>query len=258
MINPQLLDYIKQQLQQGINKEQIRSSLMISGWQAQDVEEAFASIGTATQTQQNVIPITKSPMKMWKIIGGSLLGLIVIGGGIYFFTRKPAAPETKTAVQNNQSQQQPASATPSLPQPQETPIATTTVATSDCGKDFNCFIQASQSCKLAKVDNSVTTDIFGIKQTTESLLEIKGLEATKCVFAFVTKKIDLIFPSSVPAETVNQQKALYKKLEGTSGVCTFKTTDLTATLTRWKQGDFSTDDLSAANCSGTYLNPPSL
>ena len=57
MINQQLLDYVKQQLQQGVSKEQVKnslmtsdwqaqdiSSLMTSGWQAQDIEEAFSSV----------------------------------------------------------------------------------------------------------------------------------------------------------------------------------------------------------------------
>lgn len=44
MVNQQLFDYIKQQLQQGISKEQIKSSLITNGWQAQDIDEAFSFI----------------------------------------------------------------------------------------------------------------------------------------------------------------------------------------------------------------------
>ena len=36
MINQQILDYIKQQVQQGVSREQIKSSLMTNGWQASD------------------------------------------------------------------------------------------------------------------------------------------------------------------------------------------------------------------------------
>jgi len=32
MVNQQLLDYIKQQTQQGINNEQIKQSLLANGW----------------------------------------------------------------------------------------------------------------------------------------------------------------------------------------------------------------------------------
>jgi len=41
MINQQLLDYIKQQLQQGVSKEEIKNSLLANDWQEKDIEEAF-------------------------------------------------------------------------------------------------------------------------------------------------------------------------------------------------------------------------
>lgn len=44
MVNQQLLDYIKQQLQLGVNKEQITNTLLGTGWQKQTVEEAFSSL----------------------------------------------------------------------------------------------------------------------------------------------------------------------------------------------------------------------
>lgn len=56
MITQQLLDYIKQQLQQGINKEQIKNLLIIEGWQAQDIDEAFAFIEGSIDQLQSVSP----------------------------------------------------------------------------------------------------------------------------------------------------------------------------------------------------------
>jgi hypothetical protein len=44
MINQQLLDYIRQQLQLSKTKEKISSELLINGWDLQDIEEAFKSI----------------------------------------------------------------------------------------------------------------------------------------------------------------------------------------------------------------------
>lgn len=44
MINQQLLDYIKQQLQQNVSREQIKNSLVTNGWEAADVEEGFSAI----------------------------------------------------------------------------------------------------------------------------------------------------------------------------------------------------------------------
>jgi len=48
MINQQILDYIKQQVQQGVSREQIKSSLMTNGWQASDIEEGFNAIGSGS------------------------------------------------------------------------------------------------------------------------------------------------------------------------------------------------------------------
>lgn len=42
MVNQQLLDYIKQQLQQGVSWERIKSSLMYNSWQENDINEAFS------------------------------------------------------------------------------------------------------------------------------------------------------------------------------------------------------------------------
>jgi len=56
VVNQQLLDYIKQQLQQGISKEQIKSSLMTNGWQAQDIDEAFSFISNPASQSSSVPP----------------------------------------------------------------------------------------------------------------------------------------------------------------------------------------------------------
>lgn len=56
MVNQQLLNYIKQQLQQGVSQEQIKSSLMANGWQAQDIDEAFVFIQNPTSQSSQVPP----------------------------------------------------------------------------------------------------------------------------------------------------------------------------------------------------------
>lgn len=52
MINQQLLDYIKQQSQQNVSKEQVKSSLVANGWASFDVDEAFSVV----LSQPSVIP----------------------------------------------------------------------------------------------------------------------------------------------------------------------------------------------------------
>lgn len=46
MTNPQLIDFIKQQLQVGLTKEKISSELLANGWNSQDIEEGFKATGT--------------------------------------------------------------------------------------------------------------------------------------------------------------------------------------------------------------------
>mgnify|MGYP001587406703 CR=1 FL=1 len=60
MVNQQLLDYIKQQTQQGISKEQIKSSLMTNGWQAQDIDEAFSFVSNPANQSSPVPPPAKT------------------------------------------------------------------------------------------------------------------------------------------------------------------------------------------------------
>jgi hypothetical protein len=52
MINQQLVDFIKQQLQVGLTKEKISSELLANGWNTQDIEEGFKATG---------IPIPPAP-----------------------------------------------------------------------------------------------------------------------------------------------------------------------------------------------------
>lgn len=165
-----------------------------------------------------------------------LVGVVVIGGGIYFAYQKFFKSEEKPELLNNQIQQ-----VSPIPE-QETPVVTSIL---DCKQDINCLIQASIDCKPAKVVNAVTTDIFGVKQTTTSFFEIKGSEAGKCNFYLRTEKIDLVFPENVTQEIINQEKEVYKKLEGRDGTCKFNTGDLTAMLTRWAKGTFDSGTLLA-------------
>jgi uncharacterized RDD family membrane protein YckC len=54
MVTPQLLDYIKQQTQQGTAKEIINSTLVAQGWKQEDIDAGFVQVegGTAVPTPQ--------------------------------------------------------------------------------------------------------------------------------------------------------------------------------------------------------------
>jgi len=91
MINQQLLDYIKQQLQQGANKEQIKSSLMANGWQMQDIDEVFSLIENPANQSHPALPSVQTISSLpgataifgqaWTIYKqrlGTFLGVMVI------------------------------------------------------------------------------------------------------------------------------------------------------------------------------------
>jgi len=101
MINQQLLDYIKQQLQQGRSKEQIKSSLLANGWLSSDIEEAFNFLASPNQpimpnnlSSQSFFPqpsrgLNKTLFIVISIIGG----ILIIGGGAFAYFNYFQSPE---------------------------------------------------------------------------------------------------------------------------------------------------------------------
>lgn len=106
MINQQLLDYIKQQLQQGIDREKINTSLLANGWQTSDIKEAFDSIIPSNQSAQPN-PLTSSAPQsfstfspqpqngMSKTLLATILivGVFVLGGGAFAYFNYFQSPE---------------------------------------------------------------------------------------------------------------------------------------------------------------------
>jgi len=239
MVDQRLVNYIKSEISKGTSLEQIKQRLLSRGWSEYDINEALS-----LAMQQRTFPTipkptiykqpTKKSSKLWIIV--LVVAIIIIAGVFAFFMlTERKAPETTPTKQLTQKPTKPSGPT-------------------DCGTNMDCFIQASRNCNPAKVTHIVTTDIFGVKQTTTSYLEIKGLEAGKCIFYLRTEKIDLTFPPGTPQNIIDEQKEIYKKLEGKDGTCKFNTNDLTAMLNRWKLGIFSTGDFEVAECQGKYFS----
>lgn len=62
MINEQLSNYIKQQLEQKVDKDQIKNSLISNGWQTKDIDEVFFSLLNPLAEQQPIPqPIPQPP-----------------------------------------------------------------------------------------------------------------------------------------------------------------------------------------------------
>ena len=103
MINQQLLDYIKQQLQQGASRDNITNDLISQGWQQSDVNEGFSSIENFSSNQasspQSFSTLPQQPEKNTKktllaII--SIIGVLAIGGGVFgYFYLKNTGTETE-------------------------------------------------------------------------------------------------------------------------------------------------------------------
>lgn len=98
MINQQLIDYIKQQLGQGISEEAIVNELLTSGWQKGDVDEAFKT----ANDQKNSIPtpptklasknsVNEEELKKllkncgtWGIVFGILMAVLSVIMNVFF------------------------------------------------------------------------------------------------------------------------------------------------------------------------------
>ncbi|MEK7082563.1 MAG: DUF2339 domain-containing protein [Patescibacteria group bacterium] len=82
--------YIRQQIKQGVGKEEIKNSLIDNGWQASDIEQALNMIPSSVQSSRSIIePIQIKPTLSEKFVGwlkedwllklGALLLLIGFG-----------------------------------------------------------------------------------------------------------------------------------------------------------------------------------
>jgi hypothetical protein len=154
--------------------------------------------------------------------------------------------------------QEAATATPTVEQP---------AGSIDCQTDLDCFIEASASCRPATVTYTVTVDVFGLLMTSRSLLEIKGLEADKCVFYMKTEQVDIEFSEELIQQMLaggatqeqieEQEKAANEQAdmttEGADGACRFDAADLAAMLSRWQEGAFSSEDWAVAECGGAMF-----
>jgi hypothetical protein len=80
MINQQIVDYINQQTQKGKSKEEITSALLAAGWQANDVNAAFATIASgAPMPMATELPKARQILKeSWAIYKNRFKTLITI------------------------------------------------------------------------------------------------------------------------------------------------------------------------------------
>ncbi|MBU4338790.1 hypothetical protein KKB43_04410 [Patescibacteria group bacterium] len=76
MVNREIIDYIKAQIEKGLNKEEIKTALTSAGWQMADIKEAFR------YAEQN-IPIAPAPSEQGVTTLSSPTDLLKESWGIY-------------------------------------------------------------------------------------------------------------------------------------------------------------------------------
>jgi hypothetical protein len=104
MTNQQLLDYIKQQLQQGVSNEDINKSLLANNWQNTDIEEAFNSI-TAPKQQNQSSDSPQAPKSKVLLIMIAIIGVMVISGaviGYFVLVQDPQPTQEQTVTETTE------------------------------------------------------------------------------------------------------------------------------------------------------------
>jgi hypothetical protein len=82
MINQELLDYIRQQLQRGVGKEKIKKILIDNGWQEQEIEEAFSLLKSSSQL---TLEPYKRANKILLTVISIIVGILIISGGVFAY-----------------------------------------------------------------------------------------------------------------------------------------------------------------------------
>lgn len=109
MDKQQLLDYIKQQLKQGVDREEIKNSLLVQGWQENDIDEAFRMIEQSEQSnsknmtetafsQNSSLPV-KTSKKLIVLIISAIVGAVIGGSvfGYFYYFQSPERIVQKTS-----------------------------------------------------------------------------------------------------------------------------------------------------------------
>ena len=116
MIDPQILDYVNQQITAGISVEEIRKSLLSSGWQEGDINDALS--------RANSFSVTTNPTRANRELNRKLLililaGILIIGGsalGYFYYSKNNAVTLSPTPTEMPTP-----TMTPSTTQPVPTP-----------------------------------------------------------------------------------------------------------------------------------------
>lgn len=140
----------------------------------------------------------------------------------------------------------------------------------DCGKLieysnlelYDCLIEAAENCYLSKLNNINTMNLFGLIITTETDMEIRGMESNKCIYSqktinqtinFSDEYMQQLIDEGKTQEEIDQQLQIsnhYAKLAwGLEKVCKFDKTDLVILLNHQKENEYNDTDWEAGECT---------
>ncbi len=209
MVDPQLLNFIKQQQQAGVSKEQIKTVLLANGWPESSIDEAVASLSIPstppvyTQTPQaRVTPIQTLPSRsestespIWKIMS-VLLILIILGGGVLFvkvvFFKEAPATETSQEVMES-----------------KTASTTSTTQTSSVCDNYTCLIALAKECSPGSVVVTYTNQrnplMVGLASSGKNEYQIeKGATPSDCSLKFLPLESTLSLTDEGRAEALKE------------------------------------------------------
>ncbi len=238
MIDEKLVEYIKVASSRGMPLEKIRANLYASGWTELEVMQAEKIVLVQPTAPRAVSPLIvntqKSPATKpipFTAIAAVVIVLVIASAvGYFVFVNKNSLFSSDSSFESNADLEENsviASAVPTAsikptttPSPTINPSATLVASLGllECKNDLDCFIEASKTCSLSNVTHSYSF----LGTPLSSYYEIKGLDEGNCKFFFETA--------------------------GTKRTCWLTTPVLTAMLTRWKMGSFSTSDWDGITC----------
>lgn len=185
MTNQQLLDFIKQQLLKGVDKETITKELLGGGWAEQDIQEGFNTVNVPIVSSiinpiNNPI-LTQNTNHSGKKVILIIVALFIIAGGVsgyYFRNYIPVIKDlikTKTTLPVDEIKQE------ENTQEQNKEL----IDIIDCGEDMDCFIKEADQChktKVSIVKINEKTPMFDIGTIdTINNIEIIGVKDNNCI-----------------------------------------------------------------------------
>ena len=254
ILKQQLIDYVKNCFQREVSLEQIKKSLISTGWSDNEINEAVSMVQQEMpsyrkfESKRALSEIISGPaFKLFLIPALIMLALLIIIAPLYFVF--------------NGNNEETISMGPSE-----------TTGFNDCKSNFQCFIDASKNCEKTKVKKTYKTNVLGVEKTISNYYELRGIEDDKCLFYLRVESIDIeyskeliwsMIDSGISKDVIKQREKVENiqtnAKEGSEETCKIKTSDLTSVLETWKSdslkvGIFPNEVLSYAGCRGSYFS----